>query len=147
MRSNSVGQKKKVGKKRSRNSKNGESQDPSLSLAPALALVRYLERIAERFGLVGAFLLAVFVFVVAFASKEQKVEIIDLFLLGKGIENVHFQIMTVGVALALLVAQGFSFSKRVKSMQGEIDRLAKWKTDHQQREIPLKLNHVDQDRK
>ncbi len=86
----------------------------------------------ERVGLPGVVLLLAYLFVTRYASADQKREIVDLYVLGKGLEDTT-RLLVVGALGALIIlAQGMVCSRRQAAMQREIDRLAEWKTAHQQ---------------
>ena len=93
-------------------------------------------RVAERFGWPGAALIIAWRFLETNGSVDQKRQVIDMFILGKGIgANYPFLVMA-GVFALLLLAQRVAWKKRTKYLTDEIDRLSKWKSEHQESTIP-----------
>lgn len=90
-----------------------------------------IAKLIDRFGWPGAFLILGFSFIVYYGSAEQKREIIDRFVLGKG-DGRDYLIGVITVVFGLLFwAQGLQWRRKLAKAQEEIDRLAKWKSDHQ----------------
>src|SRR5215467_9249489 len=86
----------------------------------AMAWAGVFEKLIEKVGLTGAFLVFCCIFVVIYASPQQKNEIIDLFVLGRGIRALYPTVVASAVFLALLVGQQFYFNRRIRLMEIEL---------------------------
>jgi len=101
-----------------------------------------LVRVVEHFGWPGACLIILWRFFESNGSKEQKQQFIDIFFLGKGVEQVYpFFLMGILFSL-LLLAQWFYWRQRIKVLNLEISRLSKWKSDHQEAKIGTQFLHT-----
>ncbi len=107
----------------------------------AMAWAGVFEKLVDRCGLAGAFLIFVCIFVLAYASAEQKREIINLFILGHGIRAFYPALVSSAVFVLLLFGQQFYFDRRIRSLQIELTRLGQWKSDHQEQQIAGPLHH------
>jgi hypothetical protein len=107
----------------------------------AMAWAGVFEKLVDKCGLAGAFLVFVCIFVVVFATSEQKHEIINLFILGRGIQAFYPTLVSSGIFVLLLFGQQFYFGRRVHNLQLELTRLGQWKSDHQEQQIAGPLHH------
>jgi hypothetical protein len=100
-----------------------------------IAICGLIETVLDRFGWPGALLIFFAAFVVHYGTTEQKTAIIDMYVLGKGV-NVHYPLIVLGVVSVLVFfAQRYYFAKKMRQIKDELKRLGKWKTDHQEKEI------------
>lgn len=129
-------EKKPTKKSRKRRQKNG-----SISIVLSSA-INFFTVLVERFGWPGTFLILSYIFVERHATKTQKQEIIDKFLLGSGISDSYPLIILGIIAVGLFMAQNFYWKKRVSVLEGEIKRLSNWKSDHQESKIDIGLHHT-----
>lgn len=101
-----------------------------------------LLRLVDRFGWPGAVFILGYLFVERHGTTAQKQEIIDRFILGKGISDLY-QVIVLGVLFLIVVfAQRYYYKKRERILQREIDRLAEWKSAHQEANIAADLHHT-----
>jgi hypothetical protein len=107
----------------------------------AMAWAGVFEKLVDKCGLAGAFLIFVCGFVMAYATADQKREIINLFILGHGIRAFYPAFVSSAVFLLLLFGQQFYFDRRIRKLQIELTRLGQWKSDHQQQLIDGPLHH------
>jgi len=107
----------------------------------AAAWAGVFEKLIEKVGLTGAFLVFVCIFVVVYASPHQRSEIIDLFVLGHGIRALYPTLVASAVYICLLIGQQHYLGKRIKRMEIELARLGQWKSDHQENQIGGPLHH------
>jgi len=126
--------KEKPGQSRSKWEASGKGQ-------AAAAWAGVFEKLIDKVGLTGAFLVFVCIFVVVYASPEQKKEIIDLFVLGHGIRALYPTLAASAAFIALLIGQQHYFGRRIRSMEIELARLGQWKSDHQENQIGEQLHH------
>lgn len=103
---------------------------------------RSIETLVDKFGWPGVCFILCYVFVVKYASLEQKQALIDTYLLGKGIDQWYPIGVVVAVACLLLLAQDVWWRRKDRIKQREIDRLSQWKSDHQEQNIGAKLHHT-----
>jgi hypothetical protein len=95
--------------------------------------------LVATFGWPGLLVILGYLFIIQYGSLEQKREIIDTFVLGKGPESWRMVVMTVVFVLVLL-AQRTIYTRALATKQGEVDRLALWKTNHQDQSIQAPLH-------
>jgi class 3 adenylate cyclase len=113
-----------------------------------------LNTAVERFGWVGVILAGIGLFVVFYASPEQKRQIIDMYILGKG---TPYAVLVMGlVCLLTLFAQKYRFdikleaiSKRLEASEAEKARLAtqQIETKSQLMTIEASRKHTGTDKK
>ena len=101
-------------------------------------------RIVEHFGWPGALLIVCWRFVESHGTIEQKREIIDRFILGKGVTGGYPFLVMGGVFVLVVVAQYYFWQHRTKVLINEIERLSKWKSEHQEKKIGTDLHHTDE---
>jgi hypothetical protein len=107
----------------------------------AVAWAGVFEKLVDKCGLAGAFLIFVCIFVLAYASPDQKRDIINLFILGRGIRALYPTLASSAVFVLLLFGQQFYFEKRIRKLQIELTRLGQWKSDHQEKQLTGPLHH------
>jgi hypothetical protein len=108
-----------------------------------IALFSLVDTILDRFGWPGFLLLFCIYFVEQNATKEQKVEIINMYVLGAG-ARVQYPIVVVGViAVMAFLAQRFYYGKKIKLLKEEVKRLGLWKSEHQEKQIGTRLHHSE----
>ena len=98
----------------------------------ARAIADLLSRLIDRFGWPGLTLVALYVFVDRYATPAQKQEIIDKFILGKSPQNIYVVGVTAFLAALIIVATWIRSSRRIRVLEAEVERLAAWKTAHQE---------------
>lgn len=96
----------------------------------------------ERFGWPGTFLILAYISVERWATSDQKRAMIQKYVLGEGISEVYPWIIIGIIAAALLAAQHHHWKKRVGVLEHEIQRLADWKSEHQESKIDIGLHHT-----
>ncbi|MBL8009145.1 MAG: hypothetical protein JNJ64_00955 [Flavobacteriales bacterium] len=84
----------------------------------------------NRVGVTGFIVLFYSVFIWVFATTEQKVALIDRWILLRSEENLHFYIV-VGCLLILLAVQQFHYTSVLGQNQKRIDELAEAKRELQ----------------
>jgi hypothetical protein len=100
-----------------------------------------MARVIDRFGWPGGTVILVFIFVEAHGTPSQKHEIIDM-LIHPDSPGGRAIALLVLLTSGIFVAQHHYWKRKMKTMQKEIDRLAEWKTQHQQERIPVDLHHT-----
>jgi len=125
-------------------SKNRNRQGPPQTRSGWIAFAGIVEALLNRFGWPGLLLVYSMYFVQNNASLEQKRDIIDLYVLGKGIGQLYPLIVMGSLFTLTLFAQRFYYRKQVKLMDEELQRLGKWKTEYQEKQIGAPLHHSDQ---
>lgn len=98
-------------------------------------------RAIDRFGWPGGAVLILFGFVEVHGTDKQKHEIIDMLIHpdspgGKAIG------LLVLLATGIFIAQHYYWKRRLSVIEAENERLAKWKSAHQQKLIPVDLTHT-----
>lgn len=121
---------------------NKDTEQPTKSLAFLLPLAQIFTTLIETFGWPGSILILGFWFVVWYATPEQKHEIIDLYVLGKGISNL-WPIITLSVVyVGTLVAQRRWYLKNMDRLSKELDREGKEKSALQAKRTTKQLQHA-----
>jgi len=99
-------------------------------------------KLVDRFGWPGAFVILGYAFIERNATPAQKQRMIDTFVFGDGLDGAY-PLIALGIAgLMIFLAQREIYARRQRVMQHEIDRLASWKSAHQQNVLPVDLNHT-----
>src|SRR5882672_8047859 len=101
-----------------------------------------ISHIIDRFGWPGAVIVFGYLFVEKNGTVQQKQEIIDKFILGKGIDDLYPLIILGVLSMLVMLAQRHYYQQREKILQKEIDRLAEWKSAYQEAHIPADLHHT-----
>lgn len=101
-----------------------------------------ITKVIETFGWSGAVLLAVFLFIVWYATPEQKQAIIDLYVLGKGIGEMWPLVIISSVFGLTIFAQHRWYKKKLQSLQDEVDRIGREKGELQEKLLRKKLRHA-----
>ena len=106
-----------------------------------VAWLQIFEKLTDKLGIPAAFLLLVYMFVTLFASTEQKHALIDMYLLGRGI-NSMYPFALEGVAFLLLFySQNYWFRKKIKVLENELKRMGDQKSSLQENQIGEQLPH------
>ena len=101
----------------------------------------------DRLGWGGALIVLVFFFIQYNGTTEQKQKIIDKFVLGKELDLVYPYIGLGILGIVVFVGQSHYWRKKISILNAEIDRLSKWKSDHQQKQIGVNLHHTENNAK
>jgi hypothetical protein len=115
--------------------------DPSKNLQWVSHIFSFCTTVVEKFGWPGAFLFFGGLFIVWYATEEQKRSIIDLYVLGNGIGNVWPLILISGVFALTVFAQYRSYRSKVQELQDEIDREGRVKSALQEKLLGRSLQH------
>jgi hypothetical protein len=78
------------------------------------------------------------------ASPAQKQDMIDMYILGRGIGHFYPLLAVGSLFTVTLFAQRFYYRKRIKLRDEEVRRLGEWKTEHQEKQIGVPLHHSSQ---
>lgn len=84
-------------------------------------VIRFITVVIENLGWPGLLILSMLVFVVAYATPEQKQQLIDTYLLGKGIQTIWHVLIFFGLAILALLAQ---FMQTRRQFRNELKRLS-----------------------
>ena len=103
---------------------------------------RLLNTLTERFGLLGALLLLGCLFVWRYSTPEQKVQIIEVYILNNGVSQVWPSIVLSILFVLVLFAQRHVYQRRERERRKDIARIGKEKSDLQQKATDTKLQHV-----
>jgi hypothetical protein len=101
-----------------------------------------MARVIDRFGWPGGTVILVFIFVEVHGTPSQKHEIIDM-LIHPDSPGGRAIALLVLLTSGIFVAQHHYWKQKLRTMQKEIDRLAEWKTQHQQERMPVDLHHTE----
>lgn len=99
--------------------------------------------LVDKIGLVGAIFFTSFWFFQTTATPEEKRQIIDMYVLGKGIGDIYPTVIMVLIFAAITFGQHRIYKKKLKVKTAEIDRLSEWKTEHQKQYIKAPLHGSD----
>jgi hypothetical protein len=100
-------------------------------------------RIVDRFGWPGALIVLGFFFIQYNGTTAQKQEIIDKFVLGKDVDWAYPFAVFVALAVVAFWAQHDYWAKRVEVVTKEMNRLAEWKSKHQQEQTGSGLHSTE----
>jgi hypothetical protein len=107
------------------------------------SLAALLTTVVETFGWSGTLLICGFLFVIWYATPEQKQRIIDLYVLGEGIGNTWPLLVLSGVFALVSFAQYRWHQKKIGTLEKEIGRLGEEKSKMQEKRLGKKLPHAE----
>lgn len=113
----------------------------SVSSTGWIGFFSLVEAILDRFGWPGALLIYGIYFIEKNAMQDQKRAVIDLYLLGKGINLQYPLIILGGVFILAFLAQWRYYHRKFRLMKEEVRRLGEWKTKHQEQKVGGPLHH------
>jgi hypothetical protein len=116
------------------------------ALAPPsgwIALFRIVDTILDRFGWPGCLLGFGIYFVERYATPEQKVAIINMYVLGAGARTLYPYVALGIIGVVAFVAQRVYYRKKITLLKDETKRLGKWKSEHQEKQIGVPLHHSE----
>lgn len=108
-----------------------------------LAWAKIVEAVLDRFGWPGFIVAYGIYFVQQNATLEQKRALIDLYLLGHGIDIYYPLILLMCLWALAFFAQRTYYRKKLAVMENELKRLGQWKSDHQEKQIGTSLHHSE----
>jgi hypothetical protein len=100
------------------------------------------EKIADKFGIPTAFGVMSFAAVSMWATTEQKRAIVDMYVLGRGVDQIYPIVIGSAVFTVLWFCQNRYFRRQLLLKDEEIARLAEYKSEHQQSQIVKQLHHT-----
>jgi len=106
-----------------------------------IALCRIIDTLLDRFGWPGVLLLLGMYFVLKYATPEQKIAIINTYMLGSGVRITYPFLILGGVGVLAFGAQRFYYRKKIRLADEELKRLGQWKSEHQEKKIGDPLHH------
>jgi hypothetical protein len=118
------------------------SPPPNAWLGFAQGVFNLLTTIIETFGWSGTLVIAWFLFIVWYATPEQKQAIIDTYALGKDIGQMWPLILLSAVFVATTIAQHKWYKKKIKVLTDEVERIGREKGELQERLLSAKLQHA-----
>lgn len=98
--------------------------------------------LVDKFGWPGVLVGFVIWLVEHDATVEQRRAIIDLYVLGKGLQAVYPLVFMGGLFLLVSLAQRYSYRKKLKLLEDEIQRIGGAKSAKQERALGTSLHHV-----
>src|SRR5882724_3868529 len=116
-------------------------QEPTVKLSGWHAAARVFNNLADKFGVPGTFLLLIWLSVELWASTEQKQQIIDRYILGKGLSQFWPVIVVTLLALLAVWAYRERSEKRLHLIQDELNRCGAEKSLLQELLAERKLEH------
>jgi len=106
-----------------------------------VGLMGFAGKLVGTLGWPGTVFILGYIWFWKFGTLDQKQELINKIFLGKGTEELFWIIVISVLAAIVCWVQSFIYHRKIKVMQEEIDRLSKWKTDHQEKTIGKNLHH------
>lgn len=110
-----------------------------------ITVVRFFTTLVDRFGWPGATLFALGTAIQLWATPEQKQQMIDMYILGKGMYWWWPLAAPTIIALLLFWAQRFMNKREVRKIKGEMKRVGKKKSDLQEKLSGKQLRHRKDD--
>jgi len=115
-----------------------------VAAAVTITIVRFFTAIVERFGWPGAAIFLVFFCIQRWASDEQKREIIDKYILGKGMQE-WWPFVIVSLFFLLLVwGQHVIYKRELGIKDAELKRVGKEKSGLQETSAGREWKHVEE---
>jgi hypothetical protein len=112
--------------------------------AVTISIIRFFTAIVERFGWPGAAIFLVFFCIQRWASDEQRREIIDKYILGKGMQS-WWPIVVVALFFLLLAwGQYVIYKRELKLKDAELKRIGREKSETQEQAAGRRWQHVEE---
>jgi hypothetical protein len=108
------------------------------------ALAQVITSLVDNIGLPGTLVFALLLVIHLWASPEQKREIIDIYILGKGIARLWPHVIMALFFVSCLLGQRHYYLKKIKTMSKEIDRIGAEKSRLQEERAGRSLQHSKQ---
>lgn len=137
MAKDSDSNKKKPGGRR------GKNVTVTGSAAAFGAFADIVTSLVDRIGLTGAVFFALFYLVITGATPAQKEQIVDKYVLWKGVSGQYPFLIVAAVCAVVVLGQHYFYRRKLRVKDDEIERISKLKTEHQQRRINAPLHHSD----
>jgi hypothetical protein len=119
-----------------------EPPKPNAAAATVQAIANVFTTLVETFGWPGTTVILAFWFIVWYATPEQKQRIIETYILGAGISNTWpLIILSITFAVTTL-AQRKWYTKKLKTLTGEIEREGEAKSLLQGKKAGKQLQHA-----
>lgn len=106
-----------------------------------IAAAKIFETVVDKFGWPGVLLLFVMYLIVYRASDEQVHNIIDMYILGRGIGAMYPLIFMGALFTTVVLAQRYVYKKKIKFMAHELDRIGSEKSGKQEQALGVPLHH------
>lgn len=97
--------------------------------------------LVDRLGAPLAIFIIIFGSFIYYGTQEQKYYFFDMYLLGRDIDNIYPHLVMVTVSIIIIFAQRHQYIKLIREYELEIERLAAWKSAHEENKIGKKLHH------
>jgi hypothetical protein len=107
-----------------------------------IAIIGVVTALLKTLGWPGTALIIAFYFLEKHGTIEQKRYFIDMVFLGKETGRIFWVIIVSVLAGVVCLAQKYYYRNQLRTKQTEIDRLSKWKTDHQEKQVGKDLHHT-----
>ncbi len=101
-----------------------------------------ISNLAERLGAPFAIFVVLIFGFYYFGTPEQKKEFFDMYFLGKHIENVYPHLFISLLFVIIILSQRSVYQKKIQQLESEKERLAQWKSKHQEDKIGKQLHHT-----
>jgi hypothetical protein len=106
-----------------------------------VSVIRFFTTLVDRFGWPGAALIALGMSIQLWGTSEQKHQMVDMFILGKGM-HTWWPMVVPSVAFVLLVwAQRETNKKEIKKIREEMRRIGAEKSALQEKLSQRRLRH------
>lgn len=107
-----------------------------------VATANIVEALLDRFGWPGALLIYAIYFIERNATQGQKQDLIEMYLLGRGISTQYPLFIFAIILVCAFLAQRHYYRKKLKLMEQELARVGEWKTAHQEKQVGVPLHHT-----
>jgi hypothetical protein len=109
-------------------------------LERTIAWVNLFTAIIDRVGWPGLAVVSILAMIFGWASADQKRQIIDLYVLGKGIGGVWSNVALGAIFAAAVVAQARVYGRKIALLEKELERVGNEKSELQQELTSANLN-------
>jgi len=106
-----------------------------------MAAATVVDSLLEKFGWPGLIVLFIMYLVKYRATEEQVHTLIDMYLLGRGLNQTYPMIVEGVLFLAVLFAQRHLYKRKETQMRVEIARIGGEKSNRQEGALGVKLHH------
>lgn len=107
-----------------------------------VSMMNLLSHLVRTIGWPGTIFIMLYHVFMKYGSTEQKQEFIDKYILFKDTEQFAWVIFFGLLSIIVCASQKYIYDRKLREKNKEIDRLSKWKTDHQEGSISKDLHHT-----
>lgn len=122
-----------------------KKQEKPVNQVPPVQVNQWVDlwhKLADKFGVPTAFLVGACIWISVYSSTQQKSDMIDMYVLGRGLTWTPFGVILV-VGVVMFAGQNHYYRVQLKAKDREIERVGIEKSELQQKLIKGQLHHTE----